>query len=117
MQNESGSSENNPFEGKFYYAGGDFIYEPKDEKDPAAILKAAQLAVTVKGGYDKLGRSNLNVTIPGRGEYHFDENTTVASLDAQDKLKQAREDVRGSLHGLTAEQLMQVAQYAKSLKG
>ena len=113
---KEGAENTNSYEGTFTQQGGDIIYRPKQETDPAEILKAAQTAVISRGGYEKLGRVNLHIDIPGRGYYHFDENTTVADFDAQDRRSQVMAEVPAALADLTPDQIKEVIVFAKKLK-
>jgi hypothetical protein len=116
MSNESTEGSQQPYEGRFTMEGGDIMYRANTETDPAAILKGAQVAAEKHGGYDNLGRRNLHVVIPGRGEYQYDEHTTLADFEEQDKRKEARSNLASSIIGLSAAEIAQVTEYAKTLR-
>ena len=103
----------NPIEGKLNYAGGDFVYTPGSETDPDKVLAAAKQVVEERGGFDQLGRGRLFVSIPGKGEFNFDENSTVESLLAT---REQQETLKSMMSNLTLAQPEQAIEFIKKLQ-
>ncbi len=104
------------YEGRLYLSGGDFIYTPKIECEPGLILASAKRAVFDHGGFDELGRVNTFVTIPGMGEFPFDENSTVESLMMHIESRRCREEIRGQISRLPINDLRIIQDFIKTLK-
>jgi len=112
---ESRQDTDQSYEGSIEYSGGDLIYRPKNESDPANIISAAKKAALQHGAQNALKRKNVFVIIPGRGEYRVGNLTTLEDLDEQDRRREAETLLQTTLNGLDADQLEDVRHFARTL--
>jgi hypothetical protein len=95
---------------------GDFIYRTKAGADLATTLTAAKRALQENGGSKNFGTDSIFIVISGRGEYSFNEDTSIEEITAQDRKYETRQRLKTALTGLNQDQMLRVIDFISTLK-